>query len=97
MSIFFSIVGCIAVVFFSCAAFLEAFVKFWDRIIWLHEDHVSKKVGQRILSEAYWFSENGPAMKALQAVGEQLRDRGSFGADDARGIWRRKMAEETKP
>ena len=91
MTTTFAVVGAVAVMLFAISAFLEASVHAWDRIKWLHEDHVARVVGNRIKTEAYWFSESMEAMLALEAIGKALSDNGSFRISESRDEWRRAM------
>lgn len=73
----------------------EKLTGLWDRWKWNHEEVMARKIGQRILTESYWFSENLPAMLALQAIGESLRD-GDGRIAESRKLWRDKMAAQDK-
>ena len=53
---------------------------------------VSIDLGRSIACQAYWFSESMDAVRALEAIGEQLQQGEAYGVDisAARDIWREK-------
>ena len=101
IQLIFAWIGTIAVTAILCMSFMglvgyvmETACGLWDRWKWMHEEVTSRRVGGRILSESYWFSESKPAMYAQQAIGEALRDGDGIRISEARDTWRRKMAGE---
>ena len=89
--------GAVIAFMFAWGAAAEATVRLWDRILWLYEDHVARKLGDRIAGEAYWFSESVEAMEALKAVGNHLQRNGSFRIYESRDEWRSAMAKVREP
>lgn len=96
MTIFFAVVGAAVLLMFFGAAFIDACVSAWDRLQWLHKDHVAREIGRRIQSESYWYSENRPAMHALTAIGKALEESGSFRISESRDDWRRLLEADSK-
>jgi hypothetical protein len=94
MHIAFAIVAAVVLMFFAVGFFLQAAVQAWDRLCWIHADHVARNVGNSIAQESYWFSESPEAVEALKAIGKALSRNGQYRISEARDEWRREMEKE---
>lgn len=103
MTILFSWIGvgvCVVVSIGFCAGsigyMVDKFKEAYVNLSYKAAEIARRDIGNRLIQEAWWYSEDEAVMAALEIIGRELSQNGHCRVSDARDKWRERKGKAIK-